>query len=48
MIEQFVDRVAGTAVYINPDYVVPLRPDPAGSALSSFATGNPSGCRATI
>jgi hypothetical protein len=29
MIAQFVDSVAGTAVYINPDYVVSLRPDPA-------------------
>jgi hypothetical protein len=29
MIAPFVDSVAGTAVYINPDYVVSLRPDPA-------------------
>jgi hypothetical protein len=29
MIVQFTDRVAGTAVYINPAYVVTLRPDPA-------------------
>jgi hypothetical protein len=28
MISQFVDSVTGTAVYINPDYVVSLRPDP--------------------
>lgn len=29
MIVPFVDSVSGTAVYINPDYVVALRPDPA-------------------
>jgi hypothetical protein len=29
MIAQFMDSVAGTAVYINPAYVVTLRPDPA-------------------
>ena len=29
MIVPFVDSVAGTAVYLNPDYVVSLRPDPA-------------------
>jgi uncharacterized protein (DUF1786 family) len=29
MIVQFVDSVTGTPVYINPDYVVTLRPDPA-------------------
>jgi hypothetical protein len=29
MIVQFMDSVAGTAVYINPAYVVGLRPDPA-------------------
>ena len=29
MIVPFVDSVTGTAVYINPDYVVALRPDPA-------------------
>jgi hypothetical protein len=29
MIAQFMDSVAGTAVYINPTYVVTLRPDPA-------------------
>jgi hypothetical protein len=29
MIVKFTDSVAGTAVYINPDYVVSLRPDPA-------------------
>jgi len=29
MIVPFVDSVAGTAVYINPDYGVSLRPDPA-------------------
>jgi hypothetical protein len=29
MIAQFMDTVTGTAVYINPAYVVALRPDPA-------------------
>jgi hypothetical protein len=29
MIVQFIDTVAGTPVYVNPDYVVTLRPDPA-------------------
>ena len=29
MVIQFTDSVAGTAVYINPRYVVNLRPDPA-------------------
>lgn len=29
MIVPFVGSVSGTAVYINPDYVVALRPDPA-------------------
>ena len=28
MIVEFTDSVAGTAVYINPAYVVTLRPDP--------------------
>ena len=28
MIVQFVDTDAGTTVYINPEYVVTLRPDP--------------------
>jgi hypothetical protein len=28
MIVQFVDSVAGTAVYLNPDFVVTVRPDP--------------------
>jgi hypothetical protein len=28
MIAQFTDSVAGTPVYINPAYVVSLRPDP--------------------
>lgn len=28
MIVQLKDSVAGTAVYINPEYVVALRPDP--------------------
>jgi len=29
MIVQLTDSVAGTSVYINPRYVVTLRPDPA-------------------
>ena len=29
MIVQFIDTAIGTHVYINPDYVVSLRPDPA-------------------
>ena len=29
MIAQFMDTVTGIAVYINPAYVVALRPDPA-------------------
>lgn len=29
MIVPFVDRVAGTTVYINPAYVMTLRPEPA-------------------
>ena len=28
MIVQFVDSVTGTAVYINPEFVLTLRPDP--------------------
>jgi hypothetical protein len=28
MIVQFVDSVAGTPVYLNPEYVVAVRPDP--------------------
>jgi hypothetical protein len=28
MIAPFVDSVTGTAVYLNPEYVVALRPDP--------------------
>jgi hypothetical protein len=29
MLVQFFDTDAGTTVYINPEYVVTLRPDPA-------------------
>ena len=29
MIVQFRDSVTGTPVYLNPDYVVSVRPDPA-------------------
>jgi hypothetical protein len=28
MVVQFIDNVAGTPIYINPTYVVALRPDP--------------------
>ncbi|WP_441287594.1 hypothetical protein ACSRUE_36425 [Sorangium sp. KYC3313] len=28
MIVQFMDRATGTAVYINPAYVMTVRPDP--------------------
>ena len=28
MIVQFADSVAGTAIYINPEYVVSMRPEP--------------------
>jgi hypothetical protein len=28
MVVEFKDSVAGTAVYVNPDYVVSVRPDP--------------------
>jgi hypothetical protein len=28
MIAQFIDMNIGTTVYINPDYVMSLRPDP--------------------
>lgn len=28
MVVQFTDSVAGTAVYLNPEYVTSLRPDP--------------------
>jgi hypothetical protein len=29
MVVPFTDHVTGTAVYINPDYVIALRPDPS-------------------
>jgi hypothetical protein len=29
MVAQFMDSVAGAPVYLNPTYVVSLRPDPA-------------------
>lgn len=35
MIVQFFDIDAGTTVYINPEYVVTLRPDPAEPERSS-------------
>jgi hypothetical protein len=38
MIAQFIDTTAGTAVYINPAYVVTLRPDPADPDHVSVVT----------
>lgn len=38
MVVQFTDGVAGTAVYINPDYVVTLRPDSADPERLSVVT----------
>jgi hypothetical protein len=38
MIEQFMDTAAGTAVYINPAYVVTIRPDPADPDHISIIT----------
>ena len=38
MIAQFMDTAAGTAVYINPVYVVTLRPDPADPDHISIVT----------
>ena len=38
MIAQFMDTAAGTAVYINPMYVVTLRPDPADPDHVSILT----------
>jgi hypothetical protein len=29
MVVEFIDSVTGTPVYINPQYVLSLRPDPA-------------------
>jgi hypothetical protein len=38
MIAQFMDTAAGTAVYINPVYVVTIRPDPADPDHVSIIT----------
>jgi uncharacterized protein YlzI (FlbEa/FlbD family) len=38
MIAQFMDTAAGTTVYINPVYVVTLRPDPADPDHVSILT----------
>jgi uncharacterized protein YlzI (FlbEa/FlbD family) len=38
MVTQFMDTAAGTAVYINPAYVVTLRPDPADPDHVSIIT----------
>ncbi len=51
MVMPFLDSVAGTAVYLNPDFVVTVRPDPAAlaiaSAASSYAMTRPFVCKAT-
>lgn len=39
MIVEFVDNVTGTAVYVNPAYVVSLRPDPADVTLVKLEDG---------
>ncbi len=36
MIVPFMDSIAGTAVYVNPEYVVTLRPDPEGPERRSI------------
>jgi hypothetical protein len=36
MIVRLMDSVAGTPVYINPEYVVALRPDPAAPTRISI------------
>jgi uncharacterized protein YlzI (FlbEa/FlbD family) len=38
MIAQFMDTAIGTPVYINPTYVVTLRPDPADPDHVSIIT----------
>lgn len=38
MVTQFMDIAAGSAVYINPTYVVTLRPDPADPDHVSIIT----------
>jgi hypothetical protein len=40
LIVEFIDNVTGTAVYINPAYVVSLRPDPADPADVTLAKLN--------
>ena len=35
MIVRLMDYVAGTAVYLNPDFVVSLRPDPEAPTTST-------------
>jgi hypothetical protein len=42
MIVPFMDRGTGTAVYLNPEYVVSLRPDPAdptGTSVVKLSDG---------
>ena len=51
MIVPFTDSVTATAVYINPSFVVSMRPDPRSPRRllsSSSAMGNAFVCRATI
>ena len=38
MIVQFIDAIAGTTVYINPQYVVSMRPDPAHPDENTIVT----------
>jgi hypothetical protein len=38
MVVQFMDSAAGTPVYVNPDYVVSVRPDPADPDHLSIVT----------
>jgi hypothetical protein len=40
MIAQFFDHAAGTPVYINPEYVVSVRPDPAAPDAASIVKLN--------
>jgi hypothetical protein len=40
MIAQFVDTVAGAPVYINPAFVVSVRPDPADPDHASLVKLN--------
>ena len=51
MLVQFFDTDAGTTVYISPEYVVTLRPDPATperTTMVKLRDGKPFGCRARM